>query len=517
MPGKVAAVQNRYPTPRARAASAAAAPPGSRGESRRTAGGAPTSARDVVRITPPDRDRYVDALRAGSLLVVVLGHWLMADVTVHGDVGNSLTALPWLQPATWVLQVMPLFFLVGGVAHGYALGSLDRRGRTGPGRYGDFVHRRASRLLRPTTYFLAVWLCVGLAAHQLGWLADGRTTAELLQTALHLVAQPLWFVGIYLGVAALAPAMWTAHRRWGGRVVVVLAAGAAVVDTARFWADLHMLGTLNFAFVWLALHQLGFCWRDGRLGRRVAGWMAIGGLGVLVLSVTVGPYPVSMVGLPGQGISNMAPPTAALLAQGIAMVGAAVLARPAAERTLRRPRLWQSVVVAGGLAMTVFLWHLSSLFLVVLALATTGIDLPDVGTRLWWVTRLPWLGALVVVTAALVALFRRFDAPPGRAAQTVRTTRTAPRCDRRPANRADDVLAAAGAAASVLGVLMVSVAGLDLVAGGPVRFVAFSVAPWVAASVLSGGLALLAAAATPRSVPQSTSTGCPPVIRSSSS
>ena len=32
--------------------------------------------------TPAERNRVVDALRAGSILVVVFGHWLMAAVTV---------------------------------------------------------------------------------------------------------------------------------------------------------------------------------------------------------------------------------------------------------------------------------------------------------------------------------------------------------------------------------------------------------------------------------------------------
>ncbi|MFZ5872699.1 MAG: acyltransferase, partial [Actinomycetota bacterium] len=73
------------------------------------------------------RDRFVDALRVGSLVVVVLGHWLMADVRPDGEVSNALVSVPALEPLTWVLQVMPLFFLVGGVAHTFALASLERR------------------------------------------------------------------------------------------------------------------------------------------------------------------------------------------------------------------------------------------------------------------------------------------------------------------------------------------------------------------------------------------------------
>lgn len=70
----------------------------------------------IAAATAPDRDRYVDALRVSCLLVVALGHWLMGALTPQGQVTNTLDQLRWLQPATWILQVMAVFFLVGGVA-----------------------------------------------------------------------------------------------------------------------------------------------------------------------------------------------------------------------------------------------------------------------------------------------------------------------------------------------------------------------------------------------------------------
>jgi hypothetical protein len=242
-------------------------------------------------VSTDTRDRYVDALRVGSLVVVILGHWLMADVGPDGEVGNALVSAPALQLVTWVLQVMPLFFLVGGVAHAYALASLDRRGVAGPGRYATFVGSRATRLLRPTLALIGVWIGVSLVVRATG--ATGGADGPLVVTALRLVTQPLWFVGIYLGVAALAPAMLRAHRRWGAWVVVWLAAAVGVVDLLRFTAGFAQLATLNFALVWLALHQLGFCWYSGLLSRRVAAALAAGASVVLVACVAFGPYPVS--------------------------------------------------------------------------------------------------------------------------------------------------------------------------------------------------------------------------------
>src|SRR3954470_13820910 len=77
------------------------------------------------------RDRYVDLLRVASLGVVIVGHWLMV-IVYPTDAGaratNVLALVPTLQPVTWLLQVMPVFFLVGGFSHATALASVRRRG-----------------------------------------------------------------------------------------------------------------------------------------------------------------------------------------------------------------------------------------------------------------------------------------------------------------------------------------------------------------------------------------------------
>ncbi|MFM6850780.1 MAG: acyltransferase family protein, partial [Terrabacter sp.] len=330
------------------------------------------SAAAIDAATPAERDRWVDTLRVGSLLVVVLGHWLMVAITPDGRITNALAVVPGLQPLTWLLQVMPLFFLVGGVAHAHTLASLERRHQAGPGRYAAFFRARARRLLRPTLAFLAAWVALGVAAHLTGLTARPGDAGRLARDALVMVPQLLWFVGIYLGACAFAPLMRRLHERFGMAVVAVLVVLAVVVDVVRFSGGPGLVGNLNFALVWLALHQLGFAWRDGLL-TTARGWlMAVAGYGAMGLAVAFGPYPVSMVGLPGEAVSNMAPPTAALLAQGVGICGLAVVLRPVMARVLARPRVWRVVVSVAPFAMTAFLWHLTALMAVLLGLRGLG-------------------------------------------------------------------------------------------------------------------------------------------------
>ncbi len=75
------------------------------------------AAKELAAATPAERNRYVDFLRAVSILAVITGHWLVATVYyVDGSfTGGKLTEVqPGTQWLTWIFQVMPIFFIVGG-------------------------------------------------------------------------------------------------------------------------------------------------------------------------------------------------------------------------------------------------------------------------------------------------------------------------------------------------------------------------------------------------------------------
>ena len=440
------------------------------------------TASSIDAATPADRDRWVDTLRVGSLLVVVLGHWLMVAITPDGHITNALAVVPALQPLTWLLQVMPLFFLVGGVAHAHTLASLERRQPNGPGRYAVFFRARARRLLRPTLAFLLAWVALGVVAHLSGLTAREGDAGRLARDALVMVPQLLWFVGIYLGACAFAPLMRHLHERFGLRVVGVLVVLAVIVDVVRFGGGPGLVGNLNFALVWLALHQLGFAWRDGLLTSSRGWLMAVVGYGAMALAVSFGPYPVSMVGLPGEAVSNMAPPTAALLAQGIGICGLAVVLRPVMARVLARPRVWRVVVAVAPFAMTAFLWHLTALMTVLLGLRGLGLEQPAIGSWSWWLTRPVLFAVLAVVTTGLVAVFVRFDRG-ARQAEAVSAER----------RRWVDPVAAVSAGVLFFGILIVSIVGVDVLGNRPVFFLLGDVVPAVGFGVLALGLLLLRA------------------------
>ncbi|WP_064445367.1 acyltransferase [Micromonospora sp. NBRC 110037] len=387
--------------------------------------------RQLAQRTPPGRERYIDLLRALAITMVVLGHW---GVTVIGyDNGrpaghSALADLRWAWPLTWVAQVMPVFFLVGGYANAASLTSRRRRGGSATGWLVD----RSARLIRPTTVLLLV-LAAGAGIATLRG-ADAAQVREVIWFA----TIPLWFLVAYVAVVALTPPMYALHRRFGPAVPVVLVVLVALGDLGRLLGP-AVLADGNYLLGWLAVHQVGFAWYDAArpdnraghaaprglfrrglpLSGRAGAVLLGGGLVALVLLTVAGPYPVAMLHVPGERLDNAAPPSLALMAAAAAQLGLILLLRRPAGRWLRRSGPWQAVLAVNAVVLTLFLWHLTAAVLLVGLLDALGVlPAPPVGSAAWWAWRVPWLLALAAVLAVLVAVFGPVEARTRRPAAT---------------------------------------------------------------------------------------------------
>lgn len=364
-----------------------------------------THALDVAQRTPASRNRYVDFLRAVSILVVVFGHWLMAAPhMVDGEirVDHLLVVAPWTQAATWVLQVMPVFFVVGGFANA---ASWESAAQAGTG-YAAWLRSRMGRLVIPVLPLVAFWVVIGAAAGRLG------VDPYLIRVGSMNALVALWFLAVYVLAVALVPITRAAWRRFGLWSFWALVAGAALVDWAAFTGRIPDAGWANYVFIWVAVHQLGYLWRDGGLAGvgRALGWAALGAV-ALALLLSLGPYPASMVDVPGSEASNSAPPTLVLLALGIVQTGLLAACEPAAKGWLEHPRPWAATVLVNGMIMTLFVWHLSAMILTLgLALLAGGVGLSiEPAGALWWLTRPLWMAVYATALTAAAVPFGRFE------------------------------------------------------------------------------------------------------------
>jgi peptidoglycan/LPS O-acetylase OafA/YrhL len=350
----------------------------------------------------PARDRYVDFLRAASLLVVVGWHWVFSIVTWQPGPGttNPIATTPGLWAGTWVLQVMPLFFFVGGFAHLVTWQSVERAG----GGYGQFLSRRLKRLLVPAA------VCVGLVACLWGVLRFGPFSVPYLTSTVMLILSPLWFLAIYVALVLLAPLFIRLHRSSGVWGPVGLAAGAIAVDVLRFHGRVAHIEWLNMVLVWGFAHQLGFFWQRLIVAPKRLAWalVGIGAAGLLALT-NVGSYPRSMVGVPGEAFSNMGPPTVCILALTLLQIGVVLLLRVRVAAWLARPRPQRFTAWAGARSMTVYLWHFPAFAAAYGLVVLVGISVPQRASLGWWLQRPLWVVLPGALTFVLLRTFRRFE------------------------------------------------------------------------------------------------------------
>lgn len=361
--------------------------------------------RDLVRridsATPPGRDRAVDALRAFAISGVVLGHWLVTALVVDSGTVRAVSPLhymPLLTPVSWVVQTLAVFFLVGGYAGATGHAAARARGAT----YGQWLRARGARLFRPVAAVLVVWAVAATAM-----LARGAGL-DTVHTLFKLVVSPLWFLLVFTALTAATPLVARLHPAWPLAVVFL-------VDLIRFGlGGPAWLGWINVAAGWLVPYCLGAMWARGGLRGRATRWaLLLGGAAATAALVLAAGYPASMVGVPGERISNLNPPTLAAVTFGLAQCGAALLLLGPLRRVLARPAAWAAVALLNLSAMTVFLWHQTAMMTVTSLGLLAGRPLPGLHTvpdgPAWVCARLAWLPVFAVALLICLAAFRAYE------------------------------------------------------------------------------------------------------------
>jgi Acyltransferase family len=358
--------------------------------------------------TPASRNRYVDFLRAMSILVVTVGHWLAAapyiDETDTLIAAQVLTVIPWTAWLTWILQVMPFFFMVGGYANGISWRAARRDGKS----YATWLEDRLRRLLWPILPLLVVWVAIVAIEYARG------VRPEMISYGSQIAFIPVWFLAVYIGIVLLVPVMEAAWGRFGMRSFWALTAAAIVVDVMYFAVGLRWLGFANYLFVWAAVSVLGYAWLDERFPepRTLLAGAALA-FAVLVLLIGFGPYPVSMITVPGDPVSNTTPPKVTLIALALVQGGLLGAAQAPARRWLTGRLVWTATVAVNGNIMTFFIWHMTATTIVVgVAYLAGGFGLRlEPGSSDWWWWRFPWLAANAIALISLAVVFGRFERP----------------------------------------------------------------------------------------------------------
>jgi hypothetical protein len=313
--------------------------------------------------------------------------------------------MPGLAPVSWVLQTLGLFFFAGGfaAAHSHRRRTMDgpttpRRRERRPGTLRQWPSRMRRpvvpvRLVRAVVLLLAFWgtaLGIGVAI---------GTPVETLRTIAVLVVSPLWFLLPYVVLQAATPAL----VRVGPAVVAVPAIALVAASDAGL-----LPSWIAVLAAWAVPWVLGVALAAGRLCRGLPLALA----GVIAMAALIGRagYPVSAVGVPGDGRSNLSPPSLVAVALAATQIGIfLILRRWTRARSSRviSTRSHKIVAALNGSALPIYLIHQSVLIVVVVAVALVNPRMPGLLTKpdevAWVAQRLLWLTVPATILGAVVA------------------------------------------------------------------------------------------------------------------
>lgn len=338
---------------------------------------------------PAARRDAIDVARVLALLVVVLGHLLLAVIDrPRGEIrGANLLALHpgWAWIA--VLSPMPVFFAAAGWANSHSTAA------------------SAAPRLRALVGLGAVAVCGWSVAVAVAVLSTGEP--GVVGDGARLATQPLWFVAAYVPFAAAGARLaWLGDRHPGGALAVVLTTLAAI-DVARFALGApDWIGWPAFYLAWGTPWVAGAWWRArceaGAIDERRAGaTLALVAGTAAALLVALAEYDPALIDAVDGARSNTNPPTLYTAVVSLAQVGVLLVGAHALDVVGRRWRSWWDRL--GEAAVGVYVWHLTALTLCAAVIAA-GFPVPERLTIEWWSTRPLWWAAVLALTMGFVGL-----------------------------------------------------------------------------------------------------------------
>ncbi|WP_208297582.1 phospholipase A2 [Actinophytocola oryzae] len=385
--------------------------------------------RPVLNETEQAQAHSMSYLRILSLTGIVLGESLLA-FAMRDDMEPA-----WTWPFTWLLQLVPLFFLAGGHSNLLAWRAME-------GHYVTFLVSRVGWLIRPVLAFVIAWLVIPLSLEML------QAQPSAVAAFSRLIVQPLWLLGLYLLVVAVTPVMHRLHRDLPRLTPLVLTAGVVGLSFAGGAIAAHAGGVL----VALLFAQLAFHYVDGtlwRVPRGVLVGIAVAAFAGLALLTTAGVQPKLQLAEP-TGYAAFAPSLGGVLLIGIVQVALLALPRERGLNRLVNSAPARTLGLVRAAPMTVYLVYLSAMLVLEGLLGVAG----GVG----WLTEPRTIFALGLIALPTLLAFlwfeRRTPEPPESSLESL------PEPLRRR-HWTDTLAAILGVAYGGLGVVGFAVAGLS--------------------------------------------------------
>ena len=215
--------------------------------------------------TSMSRERFIDFIKVVGLLMVIFnttylirfndsfGEYLIYNLSFDDTVITSFT---------WFTVGMALFFFSVGFTNKIAWYSNVGR----DGSQWKFLTDRVNALLGPAiVWIFVITISLNIYTRTANIPLFFTSQDDGVVPLTEFIMWPLWLVSIYLVVVIFSPFTLFLHKTNPYLTLAAFVLTTVAIDTFEFPLAFSYLRLINYLMFWLAIHQLGYFFADGKI------------------------------------------------------------------------------------------------------------------------------------------------------------------------------------------------------------------------------------------------------------
>ena len=316
--------------------------------------------------TSISRERFIDFTKVIGLLFLIVNSFLFLRLEESSGelfVTNLSAESQSLIVISWFTAGMSLFFFSMGFNNLIAWYSNVGR----DGSQWNYLVDRINTLLGPVlVWIFSSTVVLNILSRSSNFPNYLTTSEDGIMPSIEFILWPLWLVSIYLVMVLFAPLTIFLHKKYPYATVLILFTMTVLVDNIEFSLNFSYIKLFNYLFFWIAIHQLGYFYADGKIQEvnlNVFRYLTVFSYGYLFYQISVSNKYLSLASYRLTSLNNEDPPTTLYLVASIGLISLALTLKNLIDKMLSNQKIWLLISHIHANIYTIYLWHLFIFFI----------------------------------------------------------------------------------------------------------------------------------------------------------
>ena len=324
--------------------------------------------------TSISRERFMDFTKLIGILFLMINSFTLLRLQNSGGelfVSNLSVNSQSLMVVTWFTAGMSLFFFSMGFNNLIAWYSNVGR----DGSQWNYLVDRINTLLGPViVWIFSSTIVLNILSRSENFPNYLTTSEDGVMSSIEFILWPLWLVSIYLVMVLFAPFTIYLHKKYPYATLLSLITMTILIDNINFALNLSYIRLFNYLFFWIAVHQIGYFFADGKIQKvniNVFRYVTVFTYGYLFYQMSVSESYLSLASYRLTSLNNEDPPTTIYLIASIGLICLFLSLKNVIEKVLSNQKIWLLISHIHSNIYTMYLWHLFVFFSIYLFGLTT--------------------------------------------------------------------------------------------------------------------------------------------------